>query len=103
MKNALMVLLGVSAISLLVLVTETHSGEPPDRLSTTCVDQSDRMLFRMQRDACDVEATEKGYNVGIFRPEKPLEPSGFCSAPKTPYVCLGAPHREGCQFPDCQP
>ncbi len=94
MKIVITVLLAVTAISLLVLVTKTHSGEPPDRLSTTCVDQSDRMLFRMQRDACDVEATEKGYNVGIFRPEKPLEPIGLCSAPETPYVCLGAPHNE---------
>jgi len=98
MKNLLTVLLAVTAVSLLVLATKTYSdvGEPPDRLSTTCVDQSDRMLFRMQRDACDVEATEKGYNVGIFRPEKPLEPSGLCSIEieKTPYVCLGAPHQE---------
>ncbi len=94
MKNVLAGLLAVTAISLLVLVTKTHSGEPPDRLSTTCVDQSNRMLFRMQRDACDVEATEKGYNLGIFRPEKPLAPIGLCPIEQTPYVCLGAPPQE---------
>ena len=108
MKNIITVLLAVIALSLLVLATKTYSdvGEPPDRLYTTCVDPADRAMIRTLRNMCDDDATALGYNVGIFRPEKPLEPSGLCSIEieKTPYVCLGAPHKEDhCVAPDCQP
>ncbi len=108
MKIAITALLAITAISLLVFSAKTYSdvGEQPDRLYTTCVDQSDRMYFRMERNMCDEFATSRGYNVGIFRPEKPLEPSGLCSIEieKTPYVCLGAPHQEPlpCELdPEC--
>ena len=110
MKFVITVLLAVTAISLLVFAAKTFSdvGEPPDRLYTTCVDQSDQMMFRMQRDTCDRTATDLGYSVGIFRPEKPLEPIGLClnEIEKTPYVCLGAPHQEvemcpGGSLPPC--
>ena len=106
MKNVITVLLAITAISLLVLATKTYGddvGGLPDRIYTTCVDPSDRTTFRLQRTMCDIKATDLGYTVGIFRPEKPLEPSGLCPL-ETPYVCLGAPHQEElpCELnPDC--
>ncbi len=108
MKNVLTVLLAVTAISLLVLATKTYSGEPPDRLYIDCVDPSDRTSFRLQRNMCDIEATGRGYNVGIFRPdaENPPDPESDCTINDTQYVCLGAPHKEehtcpGGQLPPC--
>ena len=96
MKNVLTVLLAVTAFSLLVLATKTYSGEPPDRIYTTCVIQSERTTFRMQRNMCDERATGLGYTVGIFRPDIENRDVSHdkCTVEATQYVCLGAPHQE---------
>ena len=98
MKNVLTVLLAVTAISLMVFATNSYSGGPPDLLYIDCVDPKDRTSFRLQRDMCDIEATGKGYTVGIFRPnaENPNDPELDCGIEDTQYACLGAPHQDAC-------
>ena len=99
-----MVLLAVTAFSLLVLATKTFSGEPPDLRNVECADSSDRAYIRAQRNACDDFTTNGGHNVGIFRPHNEVVdgPAPICPAGTTPFTCLGAPHIENfCEFPAC--
>lgn len=66
----------------------------------------DRALVRTMRNNCDNSVTVDGYNVGIFRPfNANIDPAfnRVCPNETELFSCLGAPHREGCQFPDCAP
>ena len=59
--------------TILLVSAGVQAGGAPDPIYRQCVsDQSDRFAFRMQRNDCDLYATEfASYTVGIFRPRNP--------------------------------
>ena len=90
--------LSLAAIAGLGIAATAFSGGPPDILSTECVNTSDRANVRTQRNQCDDDATNSGYNVGIFRPTLESDWDSpehlVCEVGSEMYTCLGAPHQE---------
>jgi len=103
MKNSIAVLILLMSGS---VFAETPA-QGPDRLYFQCVETSDRATFRVMRNLCDDEATERGYSVGIFRPNIESQDGGVvaCLAEPEhkPFTCLGAPHQETVCIPPCEP
>ena len=103
LKNLIVVLILLMSGS--VFAETPYPAQAPDFIYSECVDVSDRAIFRAMRNLCDDVATEKGYNIGIFRPDIKDEYGGVAECDidvptVKSFICLGSPHQEVC-LPPC--
>ena len=95
LKNLIVVLILLMSSSVFAQTPD----QAPDFLYSQCVDVSDRAIFRAMRNLCDDDATDNGYNIGIFRPDIKDEYGGVAECDigvptVKSFICLGSPHQE---------